>query len=148
MLQPSDGSVSKSGNSHLLRGMIAGLEPINFITLATPHLGVRGRKQVLFLFSYHTWNQKVSYIYLAVAVHRCSGCLVEKEVGLCSRVYSMYFLLAFGHIYHKFQRSCLALAGFWSPDCLYIINISWKFHLILSSKIPRVSCLFCWEFLF
>jgi len=28
------------------RGMIAGLEPINFITLATPHLGVRGRKQV------------------------------------------------------------------------------------------------------
>lgn len=28
------------------RGLIAGLEPINFITLATPHLGVRGRKQV------------------------------------------------------------------------------------------------------
>lgn len=28
------------------RGTIAGLEPINFITLATPHLGVRGRKQV------------------------------------------------------------------------------------------------------
>ncbi|XP_010277037.1 PREDICTED: uncharacterized protein LOC104611600 [Nelumbo nucifera] len=28
---------------------IAGLEPINFITLATPHLGVRGRKQLPFL---------------------------------------------------------------------------------------------------
>ncbi|TVU12543.1 hypothetical protein EJB05_46194 [Eragrostis curvula] len=27
-------------------GAIAGLEPINFITLATPHLGVRGRNQV------------------------------------------------------------------------------------------------------
>ncbi|KAJ8616473.1 hypothetical protein MRB53_035845 [Persea americana] len=27
-------------------GSIAGLEPINFITLATPHLGVRGRKQL------------------------------------------------------------------------------------------------------
>ncbi|XP_059669861.1 uncharacterized protein LOC132315164 isoform X2 [Cornus florida] len=27
------------------RGLIAGLEPINFITLATPHLGVRGKKQ-------------------------------------------------------------------------------------------------------
>ncbi|GAB2233233.1 hypothetical protein Drorol1_Dr00002452 [Drosera rotundifolia] len=26
-------------------GTIAGLEPINFVTLATPHLGVRGRKQ-------------------------------------------------------------------------------------------------------
>lgn len=28
------------------RGMIAGLEPINFITLASPHLGVRGKWQV------------------------------------------------------------------------------------------------------
>jgi len=27
-------------------GLIAGLEPINFITLATPHLGVRGKNQV------------------------------------------------------------------------------------------------------
>lgn len=27
-------------------GSIAGLQPINFITLATPHLGVRGRNQV------------------------------------------------------------------------------------------------------
>ncbi|KAF2303051.1 hypothetical protein GH714_012948 [Hevea brasiliensis] len=27
-------------------GTIAGLDPINFVTLATPHLGVRGRKQV------------------------------------------------------------------------------------------------------
>ncbi|KAF4393062.1 hypothetical protein F8388_012571 [Cannabis sativa] len=31
------------------RGMIAGLEPINFITLATPHLGVRGKRQLPFL---------------------------------------------------------------------------------------------------
>ncbi|KAF3341514.1 lipase [Carex littledalei] len=30
-------------------GLIAGLEPINFITLATPHLGVRGNKQLPFL---------------------------------------------------------------------------------------------------
>lgn len=28
------------------RGLVAGLEPVNFITLATPHLGVRGKKQV------------------------------------------------------------------------------------------------------
>lgn len=33
------------GNSSK-RGVIAGLEPISFITLATPHLGVRGKKQV------------------------------------------------------------------------------------------------------
>ncbi|KAF2305314.1 hypothetical protein GH714_003644 [Hevea brasiliensis] len=31
------------------RGKIAGLDPINFVTLATPHLGVRGRKQLPFL---------------------------------------------------------------------------------------------------
>ncbi|KAK6150004.1 hypothetical protein DH2020_017529 [Rehmannia glutinosa] len=31
-------------------GLIAGLEAINFITLATPHLGVRGNKQLPFLF--------------------------------------------------------------------------------------------------
>ncbi|CAF1709666.1 BnaC03g58900D [Brassica napus] len=47
--QASDGAVSSSGNSHLPRGLLAGLEPINFITLATPHLGVRGRKQLPFL---------------------------------------------------------------------------------------------------
>lgn len=31
-------------------GTIAGLEPVNFITLATPHLGVRGKNQLPFLF--------------------------------------------------------------------------------------------------
>ncbi|CAJ1941978.1 unnamed protein product [Sphenostylis stenocarpa] len=33
------------GTSFSRGGLIAGLEPINFITLATPHLGVRGKKQ-------------------------------------------------------------------------------------------------------
>ncbi|KAL6544846.1 hypothetical protein OROMI_023708 [Orobanche minor] len=32
------------------KGLIAGMEAINFITLATPHLGVRGNKQLPFLF--------------------------------------------------------------------------------------------------
>ncbi|KAL3851383.1 hypothetical protein ACJIZ3_013265 [Penstemon smallii] len=32
------------------KSLIAGLEAINFITLATPHLGVRGNKQLPFLF--------------------------------------------------------------------------------------------------
>lgn len=40
-------SAEKSAFSSNL-GKIAGLEPINFITLATPHLGVRGKKQVHF----------------------------------------------------------------------------------------------------
>lgn len=48
--QPSDLANSMVENSQRTSfskgGMIAGLEPINFITLATPHLGVRGKWQV------------------------------------------------------------------------------------------------------
>ncbi|XP_031268241.1 uncharacterized protein LOC116126714 [Pistacia vera] len=52
--EPVDLADSKMANSQTMfsprRGTIAGLEPVNFITLATPHLGVRGRKQLPFLF--------------------------------------------------------------------------------------------------
>lgn len=34
------------------RGTICGLEAMNFITVATPHLGSRGHKQVFFLCFY------------------------------------------------------------------------------------------------
>lgn len=44
------GVMLTSGGSEISRtsglGAIAGLEPTNFITLATPHLGVRGKNQV------------------------------------------------------------------------------------------------------
>lgn len=33
-----------------LRGSIAGLGPMNFVTVATPHLGSRGNKQVFICF--------------------------------------------------------------------------------------------------
>ena len=42
-----DGNFGKS-SQNFNTNTIAGLEPINFITLATPHLGVRGKKQVSF----------------------------------------------------------------------------------------------------
>ncbi|KAK8484940.1 hypothetical protein V6N13_068240 [Hibiscus sabdariffa] len=46
----SSGTQSNNGTDFSSRrGMIAGLEPVSFITLATPHLGVRGRKQLPFL---------------------------------------------------------------------------------------------------
>ncbi|KAL2343296.1 hypothetical protein Fmac_004581 [Flemingia macrophylla] len=50
--QPSDlanMTENSLGTSFSRGGTIAGLEPINFITLATPHLGVRGKKQLPFL---------------------------------------------------------------------------------------------------
>lgn len=38
---------SSTNNSHEnARGTIGGLEAVNFITVATPHLGSRGNKQV------------------------------------------------------------------------------------------------------
>ncbi|EOY28012.1 Hydrolase-like protein family isoform 2 [Theobroma cacao] len=43
----SEGNLQTSRPSR--RGTIAGLEAVSFITLATPHLGVRGRKQLPFL---------------------------------------------------------------------------------------------------
>ncbi|KAK2969497.1 hypothetical protein RJ640_017337 [Escallonia rubra] len=42
----STSAISKAAHSPG-RGLIAGLEPVNFITLATPHLGVRGKKQTV-----------------------------------------------------------------------------------------------------
>ncbi|XP_012830460.1 PREDICTED: uncharacterized protein LOC105951551 [Erythranthe guttata] len=42
-------SVLYSPNVSANKGLIAGLEAINFITLATPHLGVRGNRQLPFL---------------------------------------------------------------------------------------------------
>lgn len=42
----ADTTNANAGKRSTLCGTIAGLKPINFITLATPHLGVRGRWQV------------------------------------------------------------------------------------------------------
>lgn len=51
--QSNDVATSTSANlkpvGSLNIGLIAGLEPVNFITLATPHLGVRGKNQLPFL---------------------------------------------------------------------------------------------------
>ncbi|XP_062012996.1 putative lipase YDL109C isoform X2 [Rosa rugosa] len=46
---PNSPLVNSKATHSLRRGKIAGLEPINFVTLATPHLGVRGKKQLPFL---------------------------------------------------------------------------------------------------
>lgn len=44
---PVNGMIENSQRTNFPKGgMIAGLEPINFITLATPHLGARGKGQV------------------------------------------------------------------------------------------------------
>ncbi|KAL8552480.1 hypothetical protein ACS0TY_001245 [Phlomoides rotata] len=47
---PKGGSEDDVSTNDESKGTIADLEPINFITVATPHLGSRGNKQVPFLF--------------------------------------------------------------------------------------------------
>ncbi|WJX22435.1 hypothetical protein P8452_11742 [Trifolium repens] len=47
---PANCVMENSQGTDFSKGMIAGLEPMSFITLATPHLGVRGKKQLPFLF--------------------------------------------------------------------------------------------------
>ncbi|XP_057482676.1 lipid droplet phospholipase 1-like [Actinidia eriantha] len=46
----------------LSKGTIGGLEPMNFITVATPHLGSRGNKQVPFLFGVPAFEKAASLV--------------------------------------------------------------------------------------
>lgn len=55
----SDGSLDEE-----LKGRIAGLEPINFITSATPHLGSRGHKQVFHTSLYSLADYLQFYYFL------------------------------------------------------------------------------------
>jgi Putative serine esterase (DUF676) len=63
---PETVSDSSLGEESSLKGTIAGLEPINFITSATPHLGSRGSKQVFHTSLYYLADklQYVSYFVL------------------------------------------------------------------------------------
>ncbi|XP_047938548.1 putative lipase C4A8.10 [Salvia hispanica] len=49
-------------NNEESKGKIAGLEPVNFITAATPHLGSRGNKQVPFLFGVTAFEKVASCV--------------------------------------------------------------------------------------
>lgn len=53
---------------------IAGLEPVNFITVATPHLGSRGNKQVIMLFiiCILDYRNQIVKLKLERVVHECA----------------------------------------------------------------------------
>ena len=46
---------SSNSSAEESKATIAGLEPVNFITFATPHLGSRGNKQVFVLLPTLDW---------------------------------------------------------------------------------------------
>lgn len=56
----SDGS--KDPCREKVKGSIAGLEPINFITSASPHLGLRGHRQVPLFCGFHSLEKLASRI--------------------------------------------------------------------------------------
>jgi hypothetical protein len=49
-------AVDYSSKQHTVAGTIAGLEPVNFITFATPHLGTRSHKQVTLKSFHHRYS--------------------------------------------------------------------------------------------
>ena len=68
-------------------GKIAGLEPINFITCATPHLGSRGHKQVTICVYCH--YASISFLHflplsvLSFFKKVLFDCVVIKEIAMC-----------------------------------------------------------------
>ncbi|XP_021823435.1 putative lipase YOR059C [Prunus avium] len=53
---------SPNGSEEDPRSTLCGLEPMNFITVATPHLGSRGNKQVPFLFGVPAFEKVASAV--------------------------------------------------------------------------------------
>lgn len=64
-------------NNEESKGKIAGLEPVNFITAATPHLGSRGNKQVCislliaFVFIWYPNDKKILNHLHATTMNFC-----------------------------------------------------------------------------
>ncbi|TYK31233.1 putative lipase ROG1 [Cucumis melo var. makuwa] len=71
------------------RGKIAGLEPINFITCATPHLGSRGHKQVPMCCGFYVLEKVAvctSYFFGRTGRHLF---LIDKDSGNCPLLFHM-----------------------------------------------------------
>ncbi|XP_029122115.1 putative lipase ROG1 isoform X2 [Elaeis guineensis] len=59
-VEPLAGAKNQFDEDGSLEGRIAGLEPMNFITFASPHLGSRGHKQIPFLCGLPFLEQRAS----------------------------------------------------------------------------------------
>jgi triacylglycerol esterase/lipase EstA (alpha/beta hydrolase family) len=69
LYEPNNKTKSSSEKSRdegeRLEGFIAGLEPMNFITFASPHLGSSGNKQVrLISFIVYKLDRSVNHLFL------------------------------------------------------------------------------------
>ncbi|KAM7278162.1 hypothetical protein ACFE04_005296 [Oxalis oulophora] len=78
-----NGELNLNGSSeeNQLDGKVAGLEPINFITLATPHLGSRGHKQVPIFCGFHAMEKAASRMSLFLGRSGKHLFLCDKDNG-------------------------------------------------------------------
>ncbi|KAK3403714.1 putative lipase ROG1 [Eucalyptus grandis] len=130
------------------RGTIGGLEAINFVTVATPHLGSRGNKQVPFLFGL-TAIEKVATLVIHW-IFRRTGChlfLTDEDEGkppLLRRMvddFSDYpFMSALGTFRRRVLYSnagCDHIVG-WRTSSIRRITELPKWQSSLNEKYPHI----------
>ncbi|KQJ95038.1 putative lipase ROG1 [Brachypodium distachyon] len=119
-------------------GNICGLEAINFITVATPHLGSRGNKQVPLLFGFITMERFASrvihWIFRRTGRHLFLTDNDEGEPPLLQRMVEDYSDLHFISALRAFKRRVV----YANADCDHIVG--WR-----TSSIRRNTELPKWE---
>ncbi|XP_042509519.1 putative lipase ROG1 [Macadamia integrifolia] len=90
------------------RGTIYGLEAMNFITVATPHLGSRGNKQVPFLFGVPAFEKAacliIHWIFRRTGRHLFLTDIEEGKPPLLQRMVDDWGDLYFMSALHAFKR--------------------------------------------
>ncbi|KAM7273892.1 hypothetical protein ACFE04_028556 [Oxalis oulophora] len=124
-------------NMEYSKGTIGGLEAINFITVATPHLGSRGNKQVPFLFGVTAFEKAASlvihWIFRRTGRHLFLTDDIEGKPPLLKRMVEDYDDLYFMSALRAFKRRVLY-------SNLVIDIVGWR-----TSSIRRDSELPKWE---
>uniref|UniRef100_A0A8I7BJB7 DUF676 domain-containing protein n=1 Tax=Hordeum vulgare subsp. vulgare TaxID=112509 RepID=A0A8I7BJB7_HORVV len=119
-------------------GTICGLEAVNFITVATPHLGSRGNKQVPLLFGFITIEKVASrvihWIFRRTGRHLFLTDSAEGEQPLLQCMVEDYGDLYFISALRAFKRR----VAYANADCDYIVG--WR-----TSSIRRNTELPKWE---
>lgn len=120
------------------KGTICGLEAMNFITVATPHLGSRGNKQVPFLFGSITMEKVachvIHWIFRRTGKHLFLTDDDEGEPPLLQRMVEDYGDLYFISALRVFKRR----VAYANADCDHIVG--WR-----TSSIRRNTELPKWE---
>ncbi|GMH08763.1 hypothetical protein Nepgr_010603 [Nepenthes gracilis] len=121
-----------------LRGTIVGLEAMNFITVATPHLGSRGNKQIPFLFGLTAFEKIASrmshWIYRRTGTHLFLGDDNEGKPPLLKRMVEDHSEYPFISALQAFSRRVAY------SNVAYDHIVGWR-----TSSIRRVSELPKWK---